>query len=130
MIRQYIELGHEDWHIFVYYGVSYSDTAEIAEELRNLNCPEDTISRTLRIISTGVNTGMTFSNTQFKTSLVCIGSAESPDQFVNTVVHEAKHIQSHICDYYNIDESGERAAYLIGYIVQQMYKILRQIRQR
>jgi len=36
---------------------------------------------------------------------------------MNTIVHEAKHVQSHICEYYNVPEDSEEAAYLIGYIV-------------
>ena len=29
--------------------------------------------------------------------------------------------------YYNVEENGEQAAYLIGYIVQQMYKVFREL---
>ena len=48
-------------------------------------------------------------------------------QFVNTAIHEAKHVQSHICSYYGIPEDGEEAAYLIGYLVQRMYKMFSKI---
>jgi hypothetical protein len=44
---------------------------------------------------------------------------------MNTIVHEAKHVQSHICRYYNVEEDSEEAAYLIGYIVQNMHKVFR-----
>ena len=56
-------------------------------------------------------------------SVVCISEVTSVDQFVNTVIHEAKHVQSHICEYYGIAEDSEQAAYLIGYLVQRMYKM-------
>lgn len=42
-----------------------------------------------------------------------------------TKVHEAKHVQSHICEYYNVPEDGEQAAYLIGYIVQKMHRVFK-----
>ena len=42
-------------------------------------------------------------------------------RFCNTIVHEAKHVQSHICMYYGVDEDTEDAAYLIGYIIMKMY---------
>lgn len=48
----------------------------------------------------------------------------SEEQFLNTVVHEIKHLQSHICRYYNVDEDSEEAAYLTGYIAQKMHKYL------
>lgn len=68
-----------------------------------------------------------FTHTDFnkKLSIVGIGKASSKKQFLNTVVHEAKHVQSHICEYYKVPEDGEQAAYLIGYIVAKMYDILR-----
>ena len=68
------------------------------------------------------NTGFTFSNSDYKMSIVCIGKATSIEQFVNTVIHEAKHVQSHVCSYYYIEEDGETAAYLIGYLVARMYR--------
>lgn len=78
-------------------------------------------------MSTGINTGMTYTNTKEKISLVCIGETDSDEQFVNTVIHEAKHVQSHICDYYGISEGSEKAAYLMGYIAQRMYRMLQRI---
>lgn len=68
------------------------------------------------------NSGFTHTNFSEKLSIVAIGKATSKKQFLNTIVHEAKHVQSHICRYYEVPEDGEDAAYLIGYIVMKMYK--------
>lgn len=46
---------------------------------------------------------------------------------INTIAHEAKHVQSNICKYYNIPEDGEQAAYLIGYLAMEMYKSFRSL---
>lgn len=62
-----------------------------------------------------------------KLSIVAIGKADSKKQFLNTIVHEAKHVQSHICMYYDVPEDGEDAAYLIGYIVMKMFDCFKQI---
>lgn len=117
MIEQYIELGHNGWHLYVYYGVNKLNIQYVISSLRELGCPERYIAKSTRIMSTGINTGMTYTDTENKISLVCIGTADSKEQLVNTVIHEAKHVQSHICDYYNIKEDSEKAAYLIGHIV-------------
>lgn len=69
----------------------------------------------------GFNTGFTQTDFTKRRSIVGIGKATSKEQFFNTIVHEAKHIQSHICKYYKVDEDSEDAAYLIGYIIQKMY---------
>lgn len=67
------------------------------------------------------NGGFTYSNLNKRYSIVGIGYADSKKQFFNTLIHEAKHVQSHICKYYDVPEDGEQAAYLIGYIVMKMY---------
>lgn len=71
------------------------------------------------------NTGFTYTNFNKKKSIVGISRTTSQEQFLNTIVHEAKHVQSHICDYYDVSEDSEDAAYLIGYIVQQMHKVFK-----
>ena len=127
MIKQYIELGNNGWHIYVYYNVNATNITEVIRSLRLLHCQERYIAKSTRVMSTGINTGMTYTNTKEKISLVCIGEADSDEQFVNTVIHEAKHVQSHICDYYGISEGSEKAAYLMGYIAQRMYRMLQRI---
>ena len=73
------------------------------------------------------NSGFTYTNFKEKLSIVAIGKANSKKQFLNTIVHEAKHVQSHICMYYDVPEDGEDAAYLIGYIVMKMFECFKQI---
>lgn len=67
------------------------------------------------------NTGFTQTDFSKKQSIVGISNVTNKSQLINTIVHEAKHVQSHICRYYNIEEDSEQAAYLLGYIVQKMY---------
>lgn len=73
------------------------------------------------------NSGFTYTNYEKRLSIVGIGKASSKSQFLNTIVHEAKHIQSNICTYYDVPEDGEQAAYLIGYIVMKMYDIFKNL---
>ena len=73
------------------------------------------------------NSGFTHTDFNKKLSVICIGKATNKKQFLNTIVHEAKHVQSHICMYYDVPEDGEDAAYLIGYIVMKMFEAFRQI---
>lgn len=72
-----------------------------------------------------LDTGFTYTDYNKRRSIVGISQTSSQEQFLNTIVHEAKHIQSHICSYYDVAEDSEDAAYLIGYIVQQMHKVFR-----
>lgn len=72
------------------------------------------------------DTGFTFTDFAKKKSIVGISSSSTKEEFINTVVHEAKHVQSHICRYYDVMETSEEAAYLIGYIVQRMYRCFKE----
>ena len=73
------------------------------------------------------DSGFTYTDYKKKQSIVGIGKSTSNSQLLNTITHEAKHVQSHICKYYDIKEDGEEAAYLIGYIIQQMYRTFKNI---
>lgn len=126
MIAQYIQLGDRDWNVLVYYNVQPEDFVEVADSLIQLDCPNDDLKKALKTLRKK-NTGFTFSNEDYKMSIVCIGEATSVGQFVNTAIHEAKHVQSHICSYYNIEEKSEKAAYLIGHLVHRMYTMLEKI---
>lgn len=126
MISQYIQLGDRNWNVLVYYNVKPEDFIEVVDSLEQLECPDRDIKKALKVLRRK-NTGFTFSNTDYKMSIVCIGHTSNVGQFVNTAIHEAKHVQSHICEYYNIAEGSEKAAYLIGHIVHEMYKMLEKI---
>ena len=69
-----------------------------------------------------MDTGFTYTDFDRKKSIVGISLTTSNEQFFNTLVHEAKHVQSHICMYYNVAEDSEAAAYLSGFIAQKMYR--------
>lgn len=69
--------------------------------------------------------GFTYTDPSKRTSIVGIAKTSSQGELLNTIVHEAKHVQSHICSYYNIPEDGEQAAYLIGFIVQRMHRVFK-----
>ena len=74
MIAQYIQLGDRDWNVLVYYNVSKEDFVEVADSLEQLDCSEEDLKKALRILRRK-NTGFTFSNTDYKMSIICIGEA-------------------------------------------------------
>lgn len=129
MAAQYIQLRKYGWNVLVYYNVNQDGFAEIEDALRQIECPKQDIRLAFKVLGK-LNTGFTFSNTDYMMSVVCIGKATDVSEFVNTTIHEAKHVQSHICSYYDIDESGEPAAYLIGYLVARMYKFFAKLVKR
>lgn len=71
------------------------------------------------------DTGFTYTDFNKRQSIVGISPTSTQEEFLNTIVHEAKHVQSHICRYYKVKEDSEKAAYLIGYIIQKMHRVFR-----
>lgn len=125
MIRQYIVVADNKWDILIFYNTMISNADEIMDTLISLGCPYDSAISSVKTLSTQYNTGMAYSNIENKISFVCISKTTSKEQMFNTAIHELKHVQSHICEYYNVDESSEEAAYLIGYIAARVYRILK-----
>lgn len=68
------------------------------------------------------NTGFTQSDYKKKISIVGISLSTSCNQFMNTAIHELRHVVNDICKYYDVDLDSEDAAYLTGYLIQKMYK--------
>ena len=128
MIKQRIEVANNKWQILLYYCTGEGDFVEIVNELLEYGCGKQEAYKAAGIVTSQLNTGLTFSNTDARFSFVCISQATSISQMVSTIVHELKHVQSHICEYYDVDESGEQAAYLIGYIARRVYKLLARYR--
>ena len=124
MFAQYIRL--KGWNVLLYYNVGRLDYVEIEDSLVQLECPKEDIKKAFRVLKRK-NTGFTFSNTDYKMSIVCISKSTSAGEFVNTCIHEAKHVLSHMCQFYDIDESSEEASYIIGYLVHEMYKMVARI---
>jgi hypothetical protein len=61
------------------------------DSLEALDCTEEDIHAAITTLRKK-NTGFTYTNTDYKMTFVCIGRSTNIGQFVNTVVHEAKHV--------------------------------------
>lgn len=72
MVAQYIQLGKRGWNVLVYYWVGREDFVEVEDSLKQLKCPTKVIKTSLKVLERK-NTGFTFSNSQYKMSIVCIG---------------------------------------------------------
>lgn len=74
MAAQYIQLPRKTWNILVYYNVDQRNFVEIEYSLRYIECSKKDIRNAFNVLR-HKNTGFTFSNTDYKMSIVCIGKA-------------------------------------------------------
>ena len=120
MIKSVIDIaGH--WSIVLFVDVDYDRFDIIESALTNILAPISVIDEIYDKISYKYNSGVTFTNSDFRTSVVCINKTTSKEELINTISHEADHVQADICKYYNVPLDSESAAYLIGYLVGKMY---------
>ena len=120
MIKSTIDVAGY-WSIVLFVDVDYDNFDIIESSLTNILAPISVIDEMYNKISYKYDSGVTFSNPDYRTSIVCINKATSREELINTISHEADHIQDTICKYYDVPLDSEQAAYLIGYLVGKMY---------
>lgn len=126
MIGQRFYIDKYDWQVMVLYEVGRSDTNIVICMLEYICSDNDIINTAYENVSNGKpNTGFTYSDYDKQLSFMVIGKTTSIRETLNTIVHEANHLKSHIATAYGIDEKGEEVCYLIGNIVKTMYDVFR-----
>ena len=120
MIKSTIDVAGY-WSIVLFVDVDYDNFNVIESALTDILAPISIIDEIYDKISYEYDSGVTFSNPDYRTSVVCINKATSREELINTISHEDDHIQDVICNYYNVPLDSEQAAYLIGYLVGKMY---------
>lgn len=128
MIKQLFRIDKYDWKVVVLYEIDYRDTDYVIDTLKMMNAPDYIIRNAYKNVNDGnYNTGFIYSDYDEKRSIIVISKTTSNKELIDTIVHEANHLQSHIATVFNLDEKGEEVCYLIGNIVKTMYKVFSKI---
>jgi len=110
-----IYIERYDWHARVYLAVHGYYTQRILDDLSAIDCPMKIRNRVERNLVRGdVDTGFTYSNRHRRGSVVVVGLASSPAQFLNSFEHELRHLCDDIASACRLPMSGEDVAYLTG----------------
>lgn len=121
MIPKDLQLYNYGWRLLVFYNVTPDDLEIILPILWDNGCSNEGIKEVALAI-TRPNSGFTFSHGRF--SIMGIGWTDSPEEFINTLVHEINHLQDDICNHYHLPTQGELASVVAGDIAMYMYKNL------
>lgn len=116
MITHYIDVA-DKWGVLFIYDFDWNDVDEMAAIMDSFGMSERNIRKSMRILF-DKNTGMTVSREDLRMSAIFVGCPTSVEQFADTIAHETDHVQSAICDYYNVPYGSEDAAWLQGYIIR------------
>lgn len=123
MVRQTFDI-HDKWRVIVYWNIDYDFFETIARELYSLGASKSTVKG---IYSTITTDGKAFTYCNGHTSVVGFNNHHNEADYLNSIVHEAEHIKQAILEEYNIKDSDEAPAYLLGYVVMEMYKAFRNL---
>ena len=83
--------------------------------LWDAHAPRHIISQAERLmLSCSRNCGFTYSNPHYRRAVVLIGPTTSGAEFLNTFVHEVRHLADGIAKSLGVDLDSESPAYLAG----------------
>ena len=122
MKTAYMEIPEDNWGVVIVYDYGLLDWYDMEAIMKSFNMSDRKIKEAIRVLSEP-NTGMTISRFDIRMSVMFISDATSEKQWYNTVFHECKHVADAIMDYYDVIYDSEEAAYLTGYIAEQIIDI-------
>ena len=92
--------------------------------LRRIGCSgEQLATASENLKENKLNSGLTYTNSVMRETVMVVALASSAKQFHRALMHEIRHLQSHIATAYNIDEKGEEVCYLLDDIVDEVHDI-------
>lgn len=119
-----------NWKVTILYETTCDDIDFIIETLKEINCPKYYINRALdNLEECKLNSGLTYSNSRLKSSVIIINKTSSFSQLINTISHEYYHLICHISDILEIEDE-EELANLNGNLNMRSYNIIENLRKR
>ena len=127
MIKDRFEIYN--WNITILYDTTCDDIDYIIETLKGIYCPEYYIERALdNLEECKLNSGLTYSNSSLKSSVIIVNKTSSIYQLINTISHEYYHLICHISKVLNIEDEEELAT-LNGNLNMRSYKIVKKLEE-
>ena len=119
-----------NWKVTVLYEATCDDIDTIIKLLQDINCPNIFIERALdNLEECKLNSGLTYSNSSLKRSIIVINNTSSFSQLINTISHEYYHLICHISEVLEIKDEEELAT-LNGNLNMRSYEIVKKIRKK
>lgn len=113
MIHRVLKVGR--WVADFLFATEDYDAEGVFGCLYAANAPSSVLDRAGSIMeSRRLNRGFTFSNPDLRRAVVVIGPTSSGKQFLNTFVHEVRHLADAIANSIGYELDAEGPAYLSG----------------
>lgn len=126
MIRQQFYVEHY-WEVIVFFDLDFDLFQYVEDELLDIGFPLKEIDNLYYQLWSGYAKAATCSNIEYHKSIILLPPHTSPQDYLDSIVHEAEHVKQAMLDAYQVEDKGEPPAYTIGYLVSRMYPILKKI---
>ncbi|MDD6210545.1 MAG: hypothetical protein PUB21_08075 [Bacteroidales bacterium] len=115
MVVRDLNIDRAEWRVRIFYAVTCYHTEEIVGELAGVDCPEEIVKRVRgNLERCEMDTGFTYSNKGMRRTVMVIGLHSSPDEFLNSLSHELRHLADDMAGVLGLSPGGEEVAYLTG----------------
>ena len=123
MIHRTINIG--EWEVDSFFCITQYDESVLQRALERIDAPISVIIRMREIaMDDEYNTGFTYSNKKQRRCVMVVGKSSSPSEFINTTMHEVRHVSDDIAIAENISLQGENVGYLQGFICEKLSDII------
>ena len=128
MIVHDIYLKRADWNVRVYISVSTYHADEILDDLIYLGCRGENLTRAKESLWSGhLNTGLTYTNTDKRETLIVIAKASDGAEYWNSLDHEKQHLLQDIATADGIDPFGEEISYISGEFIRDLFNVAKSV---
>lgn len=117
----YLE-NYANWQISYFMVTDANDADIIMDRLRYIGCSQKFMSRAAKLLYPNRrNTGLAYSNKYKRQSVIVVSKTTDIWEFFNSFAHEVDHIEKHIAKTLGFSPYSERASYLVGELVRNMF---------
>ena len=123
MIHRELTIGR--WRVYFIFAPDGYDDNVILDIMYDLDAPDYILVQAGRKMRRNKpNEGFTYTNSSMREAVVVIGHTTSGKEFLDTLVHEVKHLSVAIADSLGLDLKGEGPAYLAGDSARELADII------
>ena len=123
MIRRVLRIGR--WTVEFLFAVGGYDTDGVLSCLYDAGAPKGILAQAKDLMmSCRENCGFTYSNTLDRRAVVLVGPSSSGAEFLDTFVHEVRHLANSIAESLGQRLDGELPSYLAGDTARELADIV------
>lgn len=118
-------LNIRGWRCYFFFAIDSYGIDTILDYLGELDAPPAILQRVqTNMLLDKLDTGFTYSNPAQRASVVVLGRQSTGAEFLNSFVHEVRHLTDDIASAYGYPMRGEKVAYLTGEIALHLAEVV------